>query len=101
MRRPPPPKRGDQAEHDEAGTSDLAMRAGLVAKRLLAERGLIYLEDLNPDDCRTLLRAAWREAAAQLFSGADLDLVEAEIDIMIDSLDMTPAPPPMPRSEMN
>ncbi|WP_374321464.1 hypothetical protein [Brevundimonas sp.] len=81
--------------------SDLAVRAGRVAKRLLAERGLFYLEDLNPDDCRTLLRAAWCEAAAQLLSGADLSLVEAEIDIMIDSLDMTPPRPPMPRSEMN
>lgn len=101
MLRPPPPTRGDRAEKDESGTSDLAERAGLVAKRLLAERGLIYLEDLNPNDCRTLLRSAWREAAAQLFTGADLSLVEAEIDIMIDSLDMTPPPPPMPRSEMN
>lgn len=101
MSRPPPPKRGDQVDDEGAGTSDLAVRAGQVAKRLLAEQGLVYLDDLNPDDCRTLLRAAWREAATQLFSGADLDLVEAEIDIMIDSLDMTPSPPPMPRSEMN
>ncbi|WP_287105437.1 MULTISPECIES: hypothetical protein [unclassified Brevundimonas] len=101
MSRPPPPRRGDRADDEGAGTSDLAVRAGRVAKRLLAERGLVYLDDLAPDDCRTLLRAAWREAAAQLFSGADLDLVEAEIDIMIDSLDMTPSPPPMPRSEMN
>ncbi len=73
----------------------------MVAQRLLAERGLHYLEDLTPDDARALLRAAWREAAEQMFQGPDLDLVRAEIDIMIDSLDMTEPPPPMPRSEMH
>ena len=73
----------------------------MVAQRLLAERGLHYLEDLPPDEARVLLRAAWREAAEQMFQGPDLDLVRAEIDIMIDSLDMTEPPPPMPRSEMH
>jgi hypothetical protein len=36
-----------------------------------------------------------------MFQGPDLDVVHAEIDIMIYSLDMTPPPPPMPRSEMS
>lgn len=73
----------------------------MVAQRMLGERGLHYLEDLAPDDARELLRAAWREAAEQMFQGSDLNLVLGEVDIMIDSLDMTEPPPPMPRSEMH
>lgn len=80
---------------------DISARAGVVAQRLLAERGLYYLEDLEPDDARELLRAAWREAAGQMFQGPDLNVVHAEIDIMIDSLDMTEPPPPMRRTEMH
>ncbi|MBD3833551.1 MAG: hypothetical protein IE910_09425 [Brevundimonas sp.] len=83
------------------GGEDIAARAGVVAQRLLTERGLFYLDDLGADEARELLRAAWREAAEQMFQGPDLDLVRAEIDIMIDSLDMTEPPPPMPRSEMH
>jgi len=82
-------------------SQDIAIRAGVVAQRLLAELGLHYLEDLAPDSARELLRAAWREAAGQMFQGPDLDVVHAEIDIMIDSLDMTEPPPPMRRSEMH
>ncbi|WP_415289042.1 hypothetical protein RSD66_03795 [Brevundimonas sp. S1H14] len=82
-------------------SQDIAIRAGIVAQRLLAELGLHYLEDLAPDSARELLRAAWREAAGQMFQGPDLDVVQAEIDIMIDSLDMTEPPPPMRRSEMH
>lgn len=82
-------------------SQDIAIRAGVVAKRLLAELGLHYLEDLAPDSARELLRAAWREAAGQMFQGPDLEVVHAEIDIMIDSLDMTEPPPPMRRSEMH
>lgn len=84
-----------------APADDIAARAGLVAQRLLAERGLLYLEDLTPDDARELLRTAWREAAEQMFEGPDLSLVYAEIDIMIDSLDMTEPPPPMDRTQMH
>ena len=61
----------------------------------------ILVEGKRADEARELLRAAWREAAEQMFQGPDLDLVRAEIDIMIDSLDMTEPPPPMPRSEMH
>lgn len=92
-------KRGVAGDASPAG--DIATRAGVVAQRLLAERGLHYLEDMLPDDARELLRAAWREAAEQMFEGRDLDVVQAEIDIMIDSLDMTEPPPPMHRSEMH
>jgi hypothetical protein len=92
-------KRGAAGDATPAG--DIATRAGVVAQRLLAERGLHYLEDMLPDDARELLRAAWREAAEQMFEGRDLDVVQAEIDIMIDSLDMTEPPPPMHRSEMH
>ena len=40
--------------------SDLAEQAGVVARRLLAERGLIYLEDLAPEDARLPVRGAAR-----------------------------------------
>ena len=92
-------KRG--AAGDAAPAGDIATRAGVVAQRLLAERGLHYLEDMLPDDARELLRAAWREAAEQMFEGRDLDVVQAEIDIMLDSLDITEPPPPMHRSEVH
>lgn len=65
----------------------------MVAGRLLAERGLIYLDDLNPEAARELLRAAWREAARERFSGLDISELDAEIDAMVDSLVMiTPTP---------
>jgi hypothetical protein len=92
-------KRGLAGE--ETPSADITTRAGVVAQRMLVERGLHFLEDLSPDDARELLRAAWREAAAQMFRGPDLDVVRKEIDIMIDSLDMTEPAPPMPRSQMN
>lgn len=72
---------------------DLAGRAGVVAARLLAERGLIYLEDLKPEAARELLRAAWREAARERFSGLDISELDAEIDAVVDSLILiTPTP---------
>lgn len=65
----------------------------MVASRLLAERGLIYLEDLDPEAARELLRAAWREAARERFSGLDNSELDAAIDAMVDSLVMiTPTP---------
>lgn len=65
----------------------------MVARRLLAERGLIYLDDLDPQAARELLRAAWREAARERFAGLDISELDAEIDAMVDSLVMvTPAP---------
>lgn len=69
---------------------DLAERAGEVARRILAERGLIYLDDLNPGAARDLLRIAWREAAQSRFEGQDVSELHVEIDIMIDSLIMSP-----------
>nr|WP_314433940.1 hypothetical protein [uncultured Brevundimonas sp.] len=75
-------------DEDEVG-ADLARRAGIVATRLLADRGLIYLEDLAPEDARELLRAAWREAAVDRFGAADSADLLAEVDVMIDSLVMT------------
>lgn len=70
--------------------NDLAGRAGAVARRLLAERGLVYLEDLDPEAARDLLREAWREAAAMRFLGLDITDLHAEIDTMVDSLVTTP-----------
>ena len=96
-RRSPPLSRSSAS----TPANDISSRAGLVAQRLLAERGLVYLEDLTADDARELLRSAWREAAEQMFEGPDLSLVHAEIDIMIDSLDMTEPPPPMDRTQMH
>ena len=72
--------------------ADLMERAGVVAKRLLAERGLIYLNDLNPDDCNEVLKQAWREAARDRFPDADLTELFAEIDEMIESLIPFPQP---------
>lgn len=69
---------------------DLAKRAGDVARRLLTERGLIYLEDLAPEAARELLRTARREAAQTRFEGLDIREHHAEIDIMVDSLVMDP-----------
>lgn len=69
---------------------DLAERAGVVAKRLLAERGLIYLNDLDPEAARDVLRVAWREAAQSRFEGLDVTELHAEIDAMVDSIVMTP-----------
>ncbi|HAF81403.1 MAG TPA: hypothetical protein DCG66_10365 [Brevundimonas sp.] len=69
---------------------DLAERAGEVARRLLAERGLIYLDDLDPEAARDLLRIAWREAAQTRFEGLDISELHAEIDAMIESLVITP-----------
>lgn len=43
--------------------ADLAERAGVVARRILAERGLVYLDDLDPEAAREVLRTAWRCAA--------------------------------------
>lgn len=96
-------RRNPRLSRSSASTpaDDISARAGVVAQRLLAERGLYYLEDLAPDDARELLRAAWREAAEQMFEGPDLDVVHAEINITIDSLDMSEPPPPMHRSEMH
>lgn len=82
-------------------TDDIAARAGVVAQRLLAELGLRYVEDLPPDSARELLRAAWHEAAGQMFQGRDLGVVQAEIDIMIDSLDMGDTPPHRHRSKLH
>ncbi len=79
---------------DEAEVyADLAERAGVVARRILAEEGLIYLEDLDPDAAREVLRAAWREAAEDRFPGEDLAELHEEIDAMVESLILTPARP--------
>ncbi|WP_404417794.1 hypothetical protein [Brevundimonas vesicularis] len=72
---------------------DLARRAGIVARRLLAERGLAYLDDLDAEEARDLLRLAWREAAETRFDGLDLNKLHAEIDAMVASLDMTDLAP--------
>ena len=69
--------------------NDLAERAGVVARRLLAERGLIYLEDLAAEDARAILRAAWREAARIRFDGEDITELLTEIDAMVASLVMS------------
>ncbi len=66
----------------------LMMPAGVIAKRLLAERGLIYLEDLDPDTSREVLRAAWQQAARERFPQMDIEELVVEIDAMIDSLIM-------------
>lgn len=68
---------------------ELAERAGEVARRILAERGLIYLDDLAPEAARDLLRIAWREAAQAQFEGQDVSELYAEIDLMVDSLVMS------------
>ena len=65
----------------------------MVAGRLLAEGGLIYLEDLDPEAARELLRAAWREAARERFAGLDISGLDAEIDAMVDSLVMVTSAP--------
>ncbi len=65
----------------------------MVASRLLAERGLIYLEDLDPQEARELLRAAWRAAARERFSGLDISELDAEIDAMVDSVVMVTSAP--------
>ncbi|MET3835799.1 hypothetical protein ABIB58_001140 [Brevundimonas sp. UYEF29] len=75
---------------------DLAEQAGVVARRLLADRGLIYLEDMAPEAARNLLRAAWREAAQKRFDGHDLTELLAEIDAMVASIVMTEPPLPAP-----
>lgn len=69
--------------------NDLAEQAGVVARRLLADRGLIYLEDLAPEDARANLRAAWREAARTRFDGEDITELLTEIDAMVASLIMS------------
>ncbi|MDA1322533.1 MAG: hypothetical protein ACT6R7_07480 [Brevundimonas aurantiaca] len=54
---------------------------------------MIYLEDLKPEAARELLRAAWREAARERFSGLDISELDAEIDAVVDSLILiTPTP---------
>jgi adenine-specific DNA methylase len=80
--------------------ADLAARAGVIAKRLLAARGLIYLNDLNPDECRDVLKAAWREAATDRFPEHDVAELHAEIDAMVESLIDFPQPE-IPRSALN
>ena len=78
-----------KASDDEAAIySDLAERAGVIAKRKLAERGLIYLEDLDSDTSREVLRAAWQQAARERFPDMDIGELVVEIDAMIDSLIM-------------
>ncbi len=74
------------ARNEAAAYADLAERAGVIAKRLLAERGLIYLEDLDPDTSREVLRAAWQQAARERFPEMDIVELVVEIDAMIDSL---------------
>lgn len=51
---------------------------------------MIYLDDLEPEAARELLRTAWREAAQTRFEGLDISELHAEIDIMVDSLVMDP-----------
>ena len=67
---------------------DLAERAGVVARRLLADQGLVYLDDLPPEAARELLRIAWREAAQERFQGMNITELHAEIDAMVASLIM-------------
>lgn len=83
----------DLSDEEAEIYQDLAGRAGVVARRLLAERGLIYLEDLDPEAARELLRAAWREAACERFAGLDISGLDAEIDAMVDSLVMVTSAP--------
>jgi len=85
---------------EEEIMADLAVRAGIVAKRLLAARGLIYLNDLNPDECREVLKAAWRDAATDRFPNHDVTELHAEIDAMVESLIDFPQPD-IPRSALN
>nr|WP_315049805.1 hypothetical protein [uncultured Brevundimonas sp.] len=73
--------------------ADLAERAGVVARRILAERGLVYLDDLDPEEAREVLRAAWRCAAEDRFPSQDIAELHEEIDAMVESLIMTPARP--------
>lgn len=80
--------------------ADLMARAGVIAKRLLAERGLIYLNDLNPDESRDVLKAAWREAASDRFPTSDVAELRAEIDAMVESLIDFP-PPHIPWSALH
>lgn len=77
-------------EYDGDDDNDLAKRAGVVATRMLADRGLIYIEDLDATSSRELLRAAWHEAARDMFAGKDVPELHAEIDSMIDSLNLDP-----------
>ena len=65
----------------------------MVAGRLLAEGRLIYLEDLDPEAARELLRAASREAGRERFAGLDISGLDAEIDAMVDSLVMVTSAP--------
>ncbi len=79
--------------------NDLATRAGVVARRLLAERAVASLDDLDPAGAREVLRTAWREAAQDRFPGLDVTELHAEIDAMVDSRFMIPAasdPKPYP-----
>ncbi|MBJ7483509.1 hypothetical protein [Brevundimonas sp.] len=87
-------------ENEDAIMADLLERAGIVAKRLLAERGLIYLNDLNPDESTAVLKEAWHEAARDRFPDADLAELHAEIDAMVESLIDFPLPD-VPRSALN
>lgn len=89
-----------KTNNEEEILADLGARAGVVAKRLLASRGLIYLNDLNPDDCREVLKAAWREAATDRFPNSDAAELHAEIDAMVESLTEFPQPD-IPRSALN
>lgn len=90
IRRPERIAVADEFTAEETALYDeLAERAGEVARRILAERGLIYLDDLAPEAARDLLRIAWREAAQARFEGQDVSELHAEIDLMVDSLVMS------------
>lgn len=85
----------EELSDEEAALYDeLAEEAGVVATRLLAERGLIYLEDLAPEEAREVLRTAWLEATEARFAGQDLEELRGEIHAMIDSLVIDLSRPP-------
>lgn len=75
-------------DDDEAIFTELAERAGVVARRILSERGVQFLDDLAPDLSREVLRTAWHEAAASRFPDVDVRELYDAIDEMVNSLIM-------------
>lgn len=71
---------------EDAILSDLAERAGRIATRLLEARDIAYFDDLESEDAREVLLAAWRAAAAERFAGQDISELHAGIDAMVESL---------------
>lgn len=86
---------------EEAIYTALATRAGVIAQRILSEDGVAYLDDLGPEAAREVLRAAWREAAAERFQAEDLAALTVEINAMIDSLVMDLSSPAARRPRLH